>query len=65
MPISAASHIQKTAPYPPSAIACVVPTMLPVPTVADSAVETAWKGVTAPSPAFCLENIFPIVFFSA
>ena len=41
IPRSAATHIQKTAPGPPSAIAPATPAMLPVPTVAASAVQTA------------------------
>ena len=47
------------------AMAWVVPTMLPVPTVADRAVVTAWSGVTAPWPASCFWNILPTVFFMA
>ncbi len=47
------------------AMAWVVPTMLPVPTVADRAVVTACMGVTAPSPASCFRNILPTVFFMA
>lgn len=41
-------HIQKTAPGPPIAIAPTTPAILPVPTVAARAVQTAWKGVRAP-----------------
>jgi hypothetical protein len=47
------------------AMAWVVPTMLPVPTVADRAVVTACMGVTAPAPASCFWNILPTVFFMA
>ena len=36
--------------------------MLPVPTVAASAVVTACRGVTAPAPASCFWNILPTVF---
>ena len=39
--------------------------MLPVPTVAASAVVTACSGVTAPAPASCFWNILPTVFFIA
>ena len=46
-------------------MACEVPTMLPVPTVAASAVVTACSGVTAPAPASCFWNILPTVFFIA
>ena len=42
-------HIQKSAPGPPAAIAVATPTMLPVPTVAASAVMSAWKWVMSPS----------------
>ena len=54
MPARAAIHIQKTAPGPPMKMAPVTPAMLPVPTVAASAVVRAWRGVTSPSPASCL-----------
>ena len=47
-------HIQNTEPGPPMAIAPATPAMLPVPTVAASAVHTAWNGVMAPSEAFLL-----------
>ena len=43
MPKKAESHIQKTAPGPPTAIAPATPAMLPVPTVAASAVQRAWN----------------------
>ena len=45
MPKKAETHIQNTAPGPPTKIAPVTPAMLPVPTVPASAVVTAWKGV--------------------
>ena len=41
MPTSAVIHIQKRRPGPPSAIAVATPAMLPVPTVAASAVISA------------------------
>ena len=41
MPTSAVIHIQKSAPGPPMAIAVATPAMLPVPTVAASAVISA------------------------
>jgi hypothetical protein len=65
IPNRADSHIQNTAPGPPTAIAPVTPAMLPVPTVAARAVVTAWNGVTSPLPACCFLNILPTVFFMA
>ena len=44
------------------AMACEVPTMLPVPTVAARAVVTACSGVTAPCPASCFLKSLPAVF---
>ena len=41
MPTSAVIHIQNSAPGPPSAMAVATPAMLPVPTVAASAVISA------------------------
>ena len=41
MPNSAVIHIQKSAPGPPIEMAAATPTMLPVPTVAASAVDMA------------------------
>ena len=41
MPTSAVIHIQNSAPGPPSAMAVATPAMLPVPTVAASAVIIA------------------------
>ena len=49
MPSPAVTHIQKSAPGPPQWIARATPAMLPMPTVADSAVVSAWKWVTSPS----------------
>ena len=43
MPRSPMTHIQKTAPGPPNAIASATPAMLPRPMVAESAAESAWK----------------------
>ena len=51
MPKKAASHIHSSAPGPPAAIAVATPTMLPVPMVADSAVHSAPKLDTSPSPS--------------
>ena len=48
MPVS---HIQRTAPGPPAATAVATPTMLPVPMVAASAVVSAPKWLTSPSPS--------------
>ena len=61
MPKNAATHIQNTAPGPPMMMAVVTPTMLPVPTVAARAVETAWNGVISPLPASDLVKILPRV----
>ena len=47
MPKNAATHIQNTAPGPPMASAAATPAMLPVPTVAASAVHIAAKGEIA------------------
>ena len=41
MPSSAVIHIQNSAPGPPTAMAVATPAILPVPTVADSAVISA------------------------
>ena len=49
IPRAAVTHIQKSAPGPPQWIASATPAMLPIPTVADSAVVSAWKWVTSPS----------------
>ncbi len=65
MPSRADTHSQKIEPAPPRVTAVVMPAMLPVPTVAASAVVRAWKGVTSPSLASCLSNILPMVFFMA
>ena len=39
---------QSVAPGPPSEIATATPAMFPMPTVPDTAVASAWKGVTSP-----------------
>ena len=57
MPKKAASHIQKSAPGPPSLIAVATPTMLPVPTVAASAVQSALNESMSPSPLFLAKNM--------
>ena len=57
MPKKAASHIQNSAPGPPAAIAVATPTMFPVPIVAESAVQSAPKLETSPSPSSFL-NIY-------
>lgn len=41
IPTKAVTHIQNSAPGPPTAIAVATPAMLPVPMVADSAVISA------------------------
>ena len=43
MPTRAMSHIQNTAPAPPSEIATATPIKLPVPTRAANEVQSAWK----------------------
>lgn len=55
------THIQKTAPGPPEAIAVATPAMLPTPTVPPMATETAWKGVTSPSAPGARRNALPSV----
>ena len=57
IPKNAASHIQKMAPGPPAAMAVATPTMLPVPTVAERAVQRALKESISPLPAFCALKI--------
>ena len=49
MPTNAVAHIQKSAAGPPRKMANATPPMLPVPTVPDSAVESACKWVVSPS----------------
>ena len=48
MPRIPASTIQNTAPGPPIATAKATPAMLPSPTVAESAAESAWKWLISP-----------------
>jgi hypothetical protein len=48
MPRNAVTHIQNSAPGPPQCSAMATPAMLPMPTVADSAVDSAWKCETSP-----------------
>ena len=48
MPKNPITHIQKSAPGPPPAMARATPPMLPSPTVAERAAERAWKWVMAP-----------------
>ena len=54
MPMRAVTHSQNSVPGPPKVTAVVMPAMFPVPTVPARAVETAWKGVISPSPAWVL-----------
>ena len=55
VPSRAASHIQNKAPGPPATSAVATPTILPVPMVADNAVQSAPKLDTSPcSPVFSL-----------
>ena len=53
IPIKPDSHIQTMAPGPPRTTAVATPTMFPVPTVAASAVMSAWKWVMSPRCFFC------------
>ena len=48
MPKKAVIHIQKSAAGPPRKTASATPPMLPVPTVPDMAVVSAWKWVASP-----------------
>ena len=48
MPRKAVIHIQNSAPGPPRWMAIAAPAMFPIPTVALSAVVSAWKCVTSP-----------------
>src|SRR5690554_7353663 len=48
IPRSADTHIQNKAPGPPQCMAMATPAMFPTPTVAESAVERAWKCETSP-----------------
>ena len=48
MPKNAATSIQKSAPGPPVPMAVATPTMLPVPTVAERAVQSAPNELTSP-----------------
>jgi len=48
MPKNPTIHIQRSAPGPPAPIASATPPMLPRPTVAESAAESAWKWLIAP-----------------
>ena len=48
MPKKAATSIQKSAPGPPVPIAVATPTMLPVPIVAERAVQSAPNELTSP-----------------
>ena len=47
-PIRAISHIQKTAPAPPIAIAEATPAKLPVPTLDAVPIQNAWNEETCP-----------------
>ena len=68
MPKNAISHIQNTAPGPPTAMAPATPTILPVPTVAARAVHRDWNCEIerSPAPVCCVTcfspKIAPIVF---
>ena len=63
------THIQKMAPGPPLMMAVAMPTMLPVPMVAASAVQRLWNWLMALSSrsvwaVMCLSaKMAPMVFF--
>ena len=57
MPKKAATSIQKRAPGPPVPMAVATPTMLPVPIVAERAVQRAPKEETSPVPSSSLWNM--------
>lgn len=63
IPITATTHIQKTAPGPPAVIAMATPVKLPVPTRAARLVHNAWKEEMPELSALLLffktENIWP------
>ena len=61
IPKTPVSQIQRTAPGPPAATAVATPTMFPVPIVAASAVVSAPKWLTSPSPSRsrCSESRMP------
>ena len=54
MPTRAVTHIQNSAPGPPSAMAVATPTILPVPISAAKAVIRAFQGETSPCSDWCL-----------
>ena len=60
-PNAALIHIQTIAPGPPSTIAVATPTILPVPTVAESAVMSDWNGDKSP----CLSALCSIIILIA
>ena len=55
VPRIAAIHIQKRAPGPPATSAVATPTILPVPIVAERAVQRAAKPESSPFPSFSLK----------
>jgi hypothetical protein len=52
------THIQKRAPGPPQWMAMATPAMFPIPTVAERAVERAWKWETSPGSSG--SSYFPV-----
>jgi hypothetical protein len=54
MPRKPARIIQNTAPGPPRPTATATPAMLPSPTVAESAAESAWKCEISPVSPGCV-----------
>ena len=52
MPTKAVAHIQNSAAGPPRWMASATPAMLPVPTVPESAVASAWKWEVSPAAPF-------------
>ena len=62
MPKNAATSIQKSAPGPPVPIAVATPTMLPVPIVAESAVQSAPNEETSPEVPASVRNMYRKAF---
>ena len=57
LPMRAMSHIQKTAPGPPVAMAVATPAMLPVPTRLAVDTMRAWNAETLFSPEVCFFSV--------
>ncbi len=59
-PINAITHIQKTAPGPPSTIAVATPAILPVPTLEPALIANAWNGEIPFLPLSNVSGFSPI-----